>query len=219
MKQLEKKSGEKNAALQRGGGGVWHFREGGVEELFIPRLGHIPVCLALIPTASCFLPYLHTHWTLELPSHCLIQTSVTKAPPGLKKTKEEKSIKHVSFSLNPSPVKNSQKRVEEIWNNTQTFFICLKAPTLDGVHIHSLWKPLGGNSTYFCPTGNVERLETFLAGQQAIKDPTDHTLQFTDMNQAATGYTSAAAEVTELSRELCLRFHNQTEVQLCPVST
>lgn len=136
-----------------------------------------------------------------------------------KKTKEEKSIKHVSFSLNPSPVKNSHKRVEEIWNNTQTFVICLKAPTLDGVHIHSLWKPLGGNSTYFCPTGNVERLETFLAGQQAIKDPTDHTLQFTDMNQAATGYTSAAAEVTELSRELCLRFHNQTEVQLCPVST
>lgn len=88
MKQLEKKSGEKMQHYREGaGGGIWHFSEGGVEELFIPRLGHIPVCLALIPTASCFLPYLHTHWTLELPSHCLIQTSVTKAPPGLKKNK------------------------------------------------------------------------------------------------------------------------------------
>lgn len=48
----ERSRGENHAAGKQRE--IWHFTAGGGEELFIPRFGRIPGCLALISTASCF---------------------------------------------------------------------------------------------------------------------------------------------------------------------
>lgn len=104
---MEEKSCEKNMQHEtEREGEIWHFREGGGKELFIPRFGCIPGCLALILTASCFsfLSYLRTDRTLECPSPCLIQTSVIMAPPNVCSwlKKKQKSVTHViSASLFP----------------------------------------------------------------------------------------------------------------------
>lgn len=172
MEGLGGKVVETNAAWKRERE-ICHFREGGGEELFIPRFGCIPGCLALILTASCFfffLSYLQTDWTLELPSPCLIRTfrsSVTMAPPDVCSwlKKGQKSVTRVSFSASLLPLPVRQKASSWIgWNLERHTHVdlfshvtCLRAGGQDGVRFffpsaqapELLWKSLSGNWTHF----------------------------------------------------------------------
>lgn len=163
---IKKREGERSMALKGGG-----------QEPFIPRFGCIPACLALILTASCyfffFCFYLQTDWTPELPSPCLIQTSVTTWCLQLAEKKAEECYTPViSASLLPSDRKQAHElagilndlfpfRISPAWEPAArmgcTF---LSFSTRVAVEI-SEWK----SDTVFCPSGSGERLETFLAGQ------------------------------------------------------
>lgn len=107
MERSCKGTSEKNAAQKREKRKreVWQCREGGGEELFIPRFGCIPGCLALILLASWILwgSYLQTDWTPGLPVPRLIQTFQTlstMAPPDVLQLSEKEAecdTRHLSL--------------------------------------------------------------------------------------------------------------------------
>lgn len=165
---------------REGGREIWHFGEGGGEELFIPRFGCIPGCLALILTASCFfflvfLSYLQTDWTLELPSPRLMQTfqtSLTMVPPRacswMRKGRRALHTCHLSF-LTQLDFGTTHKRHRPLLTLSMSpaarmgcSFSFLSLGTAPGLPWKgSQWK----FDTFFHPSGSVERLETFLVGQ------------------------------------------------------
>lgn len=177
---LREKCGEKmeHERQKESGREIWHFSEGGGEELFIPRFGCIPGCLALILTASCFFcfffsSYLQTDWTPELPSPCLIQTFQTwpkMVPPRvcswMKKGTRAFHTCHLSFLTQLDFGPTHKYRSLPTWSMSPaartgcTFFL------LSAQHQNcrgKLWVEI--RHIFFGPSGSGERLETFLAGQ------------------------------------------------------
>lgn len=100
---------KQNAALKRE---IQHFREGGGEELFIPRFGCIPGCLALIQMASVFFLVLPPDWLDPRAVFSLPDPKLSKLHHGttrcLRLTGKRAKVRYTcvaSASLLPSPVR------------------------------------------------------------------------------------------------------------------
>ncbi len=165
MEGLWEKSGGKKIQHEKE---IWHFREGGGEELFIPRFGCVPGCLALIPTASCFVLFfvLPPDWldpgaAFSLPDPnfpILSHHGTTRCLQLAEKGAEECYTCHMQLLYSPSPVLWIRLEfgaahkcwpllachLPESWRPGwgALFFPSAQAPEL-------LWKSLSGNWTHF----------------------------------------------------------------------